>query len=119
MQPVFAHQRRDPGSLDDAEMRLVKDDVLVCADEPRQQIRVPVPGHRFVADEIGIGGHHDRAFAEVSLDEHRVGAARVNHAPGAVQIGENRAAVPVEGARQRQIRFVHHPRRLVNVAGSA
>ena len=90
-------------------MGLVKDDVPVCADEPGQQIRVPVLFHRLVADEIGVGGHDDRTFAELSFDEHRIGAARVNHAPRAIQIGENNAAVPVERPRQWQIRLGFRP----------
>src|SRR6476646_10840949 len=54
-------------------------------------------------------------MAEFAFDHHRVAAARINHVPGFVEVREHDTAVPVQRARQRQVRPVHHPHRFVHI----
>ena len=88
-------------------------DVFRRADEPREQFGMARPPHRFVAQEIGIGRHHDRAATESALDDDGIGASRINRPPRLVEVREDESAVPVERGRQRQIAHVADLDRLI------
>ena len=88
VQPVFADQGGDPGGFGHAEVGFVKEHGGVAPDHPGEQLWMPLFAHRFVAQEVGIGGENERAAAEPAFDEHRMTVTRIGHPPACARAVE-------------------------------
>src|SRR5688572_13542920 len=71
VQAIMPKQRCQPRFFTHPKMRFVKDDTVGWADEPGEEICLPVSEQGLVAERKWIGAEHNFAVAQTTLDEDR------------------------------------------------